>query len=351
MFPEEISETPNGPRYRTEMPGIEQPPNMNPHNQPVTRKPMNVDTIWERLCQGDQQALSRAITLLESSRSDHQRMAHDLVLRSLQVEHSAIRFGFTGVPGVGKSTLIEALGLALLENPNAKLAILAIDPSSARTGGSILGDKSRMLQLSSHPRCFIRPSPARGSLGGVTTFTREAILLCEVAGANHVFVETVGVGQSEVALHSMVDLFVVLMLAGAGDELQGIKRGILELADALVVTKADLNAEAVELAAHQLRVAMPLLRGAAVPVLTISSRDLPGIAMLMQTLIDQAAELKIEQRRAEQRVQWARELIDARIKALFGAHSPSDDLWDQVRNGSLTPQAAAEIWWARSGLP
>jgi LAO/AO transport system kinase len=183
--------------------------------------------------------LARAITLVESTLPQHQALAQEVLQAVLPRTGGALRLGITGVPGVGKSTFIEALGLYLVEKLGKKLAVLAVDPSSPRGGGSILGDKTRMPQLTLHPRAFIRPSPASGSLGGVARATREALLLCEAAGYDVIFVETVGVGQSEVAVHGLVDFFLLLMLAGAGDELQGVKRGIMEMADALLITKAD----------------------------------------------------------------------------------------------------------------
>lgn len=187
---------------------------------------------------GNSLALSKAITLVESSLSEDQALAHEVIQTCLSNAGKSIRIGITGVPGVGKSSLIEALGNYVLEQGH-KLAVLAIDPTSERSGGSILGDKTRMESLSNHPNAFIRPTPTKGSLGGVARKTRESILLCEAAGYDVIFIETVGVGQSETAVHYMVDFFLLLMLSGAGDELQGIKRGIMEMADALFITKAD----------------------------------------------------------------------------------------------------------------
>lgn len=202
------------------------------------KKEHSLEEMLNGLQKGDRNMLSRAITLSESRRSDHQALARDLIDACLPRAGRSIRIGITGVPGVGKSTFIEALG-TYLTGLGKKLAVLAIDPSSAKTRGSILGDKTRMEKLAADPGAFIRPSPAAGSLGGVARKTREAIILCEAAGYDVILVETVGVGQSETAVHSMVDFFLLLMLAGAGDELQGIKRGIMEMADAIVINKAD----------------------------------------------------------------------------------------------------------------
>lgn len=196
------------------------------------------NTLFNEIKSGDLTALSKGITLLESTLESDQKQAQELIQMSLPFIGNSIRIGITGVPGVGKSTFIESFGLHLI-NKGYRVAVLAIDPSSERSSGSILGDKTRMNNLSQHPKAFIRPSPAGDSLGGVARKTRESTYLCELAGFNIILIETVGVGQSETAVHSMVDFFLLLMLAGAGDELQGIKRGIMEMADLLVVTKAD----------------------------------------------------------------------------------------------------------------
>jgi len=199
---------------------------------------LSVDEYFEGITSGNRTILSKAITLIESSLPSHAEIAQEIIERCLPQSGKSMRIGITGVPGVGKSSFIEALGLMLTERGH-KLAVLAIDPSSENSKGSILGDKTRMEGLSVHPAAFIRPSPSAGTLGGVARKTRETIILCEAAGYDTIIVETVGVGQSETAVHSMVDFFLLLMLAGAGDELQGIKRGIMEIADALVITKAD----------------------------------------------------------------------------------------------------------------
>ncbi|MEX2485887.1 MAG: methylmalonyl Co-A mutase-associated GTPase MeaB [Brumimicrobium sp.] len=199
---------------------------------------LNHDDLLKGILAGEVQALSGAITLLESNRVEDQYIARELVSSCLPYSGGSIRVGITGVPGVGKSTFIETFGQLVIEK-GSKIAVLAVDPSSEKSGGSILGDKTRMNELSQDPNAFIRPSAAGKSLGGVARKTRESIILCEAAGFNYILIETVGVGQSETVVHSMVDFFLLLMLAGAGDELQGIKRGIMEMADALVITKAD----------------------------------------------------------------------------------------------------------------
>jgi len=201
---------------------------------------LSVPQYVEGILNGDITILSQAVTLVESAKPQHQEIAQEVIVKCLPYSGDSVRIGITGVPGVGKSTFIEAMGKHITAQ-GKKLAVLAIDPSSERTRGSILGDKTRMEELSTDENAYIRPSPSAGSLGGVARKTRETIILCEAAGFNHIFIETVGVGQSETAVHSMVDFFILLMLAGAGDELQGIKRGIMEMADAITINKADGN--------------------------------------------------------------------------------------------------------------
>lgn len=222
--------------------GVEQPPQVNP-NAIANRKqhkaqPLTIDDYVQGITSGNRMILGRAITLVESTLPEHHQMAQQIIERCLPYAGNSIRLGITGVPGAGKSTFIEAIG-SYITGLNNRLAVLAIDPSSERSKGSILGDKTRMETLANDPNAFIRPSPSAGSLGGVARKTRETIILCEAAGFNVIFVETVGVGQSETQVHSMVDCFLLLMLSGAGDELQGIKRGIMEMSDILAITKAD----------------------------------------------------------------------------------------------------------------
>ncbi|MBP5315391.1 MAG: methylmalonyl Co-A mutase-associated GTPase MeaB [Muribaculaceae bacterium] len=238
--------------------GVSQPPSVNPYLR-HRRKPMpSVAELVEGILKGDVTHLSRAVTLVESTSPDHQAVAQEVIEKCLPHSGNSRRIGITGVPGAGKSTSIDVFGLHVLKR-GGKLAVLAIDPSSERTKGSILGDKTRMEKLSVHPDTFIRPSPSAGSLGGVARKTRETIVLCEAAGYNNIFVETVGVGQSETAVHSMVDFFLLIQLAGTGDELQGIKRGIMEMADGIVINKADGdNINRAQLAQAQFRSALHL---------------------------------------------------------------------------------------------
>ena len=242
--------------------GVEQPSIVNPYinlrNRPKRRQ-FSVDEYVEGIVKGDITMLSRAVTLVESVRPEHQAIAQEVIEKCLPYSGNSIRVGISGVPGAGKSTSIDVFGLHVLEEKGGKLAVLAIDPSSERSKGSILGDKTRMEKLSVHPKSFIRPSPSAGSLGGVARKTRETIILCEAAGFDKIFVETVGVGQSETAVHSMVDFFLLIQLAGTGDELQGIKRGIMEMADGIVINKADgNNIEKAKLAAAHFRNALHL---------------------------------------------------------------------------------------------
>ncbi len=224
--------------------GIEKPPVINPLITSGLSKPASqlhdIDTYINGILEGNRMMLGKAITLIESTLADHQHMAQAIIEKCLPYAGKSIRIGITGIPGAGKSTFIETLG-TMLTSRGERLAVLAIDPSSRRSRGSILGDKTRMEMLAVNPSAFIRPSPAAGTLGGVARKTRETVILCEAAGFNIIFIETVGVGQSETAVHDMVDFFLLLMLAGAGDELQGIKRGIMEMADAVIINKAEAD--------------------------------------------------------------------------------------------------------------
>ncbi len=241
----------NDPRYAglNVSKGISRPPSVNPYLQTIRsrRRTYSVEEYADEILKGNIAVLSQAVTLVESSKPEHQDVAQAIIERCLPHSGKSLRVGITGVPGAGKSTSIDAFGMYLLEKGH-KLAVLAIDPSSERSKGSILGDKTRMEKLSIERNAFIRPSPSAGSLGGVARKTRETIILCEAAGFDYVFVETVGVGQSETAVHSMVDFFLLIQLAGTGDELQGIKRGIMEMADGIVINKADgVNIEKVKM--------------------------------------------------------------------------------------------------------
>jgi len=223
--------------------GVVQPSSINPYLQrnKFRRRDYSVSEMVEGISKGDVTILSQAVTLVESVNPNHQAKAQEVIEKCLPLSGKSLRVGISGVPGAGKSTSIDMFGCHVLDTKGGKLAVLAIDPSSERSKGSILGDKTRMEKLSLRPEAFIRPSPTAGSLGGVARKTRETIILCEAAGYDKIFVETVGVGQSETACHSMVDFFLLIQLAGTGDELQGIKRGIMEIADGIVINKCDGN--------------------------------------------------------------------------------------------------------------
>jgi LAO/AO transport system kinase len=302
---------------------------------------------------GDRRALAKAITLVESTRADHQRAAQRLLERLLPDTGKAARVGVSGVPGVGKSTFIEAFGLYLI-GTGKKVAVLAVDPSSARSGGSILGDKTRMQQLAAAPEAFIRPSPSAGSLGGVARRTREAMLVCEAAGYDVVLVETVGVGQSETAVASMVDFFLVLMLPGAGDELQGIKKGILEMADALAVNKADGDSlKAAGRAAAEYRGALKLFRHTSAtwdpPVVMVSALESRGMDVVWAVIEDHRAKLaasgELMGKRREQQRAWLWSMLRDGLERHFMARADVQrllpELESAVASAKVTPTEAA----------
>ncbi len=303
---------------------------------------------------GDRLVLSRSITLVESLRADDQALAQEVLNGVLPNSGNSVRIGITGVPGVGKSTFIEAFGTQLTTLGH-RLAVLTVDPTSQRSGGSLLGDKTRMETLSMNPNAYIRPSPAGDSLGGVAHRTRETMLLCEAAGFDILLVETVGVGQSETVVHGMVDFFLLLMLAGAGDELQGMKRGIMELADALCITKADGDNKTPASRArieyqNALHLFPPTGTGWFPPVLTCSAVTYEGVANVWQTIQDYQ-QLTIQngyrtQRRQEQQLTWFRALVRQRLEGRFydqpGMRSRLAALEEQVRSGTLLPAPAVE---------
>lgn len=323
---------------------------------------MNPEQLAKAVRGGDRAALPRAITLLESTRKDHQEKAQRLLLELTPDSGKAHRVGITGIPGVGKSTTIEALGMHLIELGH-RVAVLAVDPSSTRTGGSILGDKTRMARLARHPDAYIRPSPTSGTLGGVAKATRETSVLLEAAGFDVVLIETVGVGQSEVAVANMVDTFVLLTLARGGDQLQGIKKGVLELADIVVVNKADGNhLPEARSAARELSGAIRLIYPRETlwrpPVLTMSAAEGTGLDELWETVerhrqvLSEAGEF--EARRRGQLVDWTwqmvRDTVLDRLASNPAVRKIRADVERKVKAGELTPALAAQqILTAASG--
>ncbi len=309
--------------------GISKPPSINPRIadrlKMKKRKKHTVDDFVKGILDGNIGILSQAITLVESSRYDHQVLAQEIIEKCLPHSGKSVRIGVTGVPGAGKSTFIEAFGKHVTTNGH-KLAVLAIDPSSERSKGSILGDKTRMEELAVDPLAYIRPSPSAGSLGGVARKTRESLILCEAAGFDTILIETVGVGQSETAVHSMVDFFLLIKIAGAGDELQGIKRGIMEMADAISINKADgNNIHKAQLARVQFENALHLFpqspSGWTPKVLTCSSIERTGIDHIWDNIMEYCKHTEengyFHQRRSEQAKYWMYETINEQLRDGF----------------------------------
>lgn len=309
--------------------GIPQPPSVSDASveryKRTRRKKLTADEYFEGIRSGNRTILSQAITIIESSLTEHHQLASKIVEKCLPYTGNSIRIGITGVPGVGKSSFIETFGTYLTQLGHS-IAVLAIDPSSERSKGSILGDKTRMEQLSVDPKAFIRPSPSAGSLGGVARKTRETIYLCEAAGFDIIFIETVGVGQSEIAVHSMTDFFLLLMLAGAGDELQGIKRGIMEMADLVAITKADgSNKDKANRAKAEYQSALHLFpmpeSNWAPRVLACSAHDGSGIPDLWNAISDYISVTRqngfFNQKRIRQSKYWMYEAINEALKRNF----------------------------------
>jgi LAO/AO transport system kinase len=337
--------------------GVDKPPSLSSDAvekfKKLRKKNLSPADYFTAIREGNRIVLSQAITLIESSLQEHQILAREIIEKCLPFTGKSVRIGITGVPGVGKSTFIESMGRLVTGRGN-KLAVLAIDPSSSRSKGSILGDKTRMEELSADPNAFIRPSPSAGSLGGVARKTRESIILCESAGFDVIFIETVGVGQSEVAVHSMVDFFLLLMLAGAGDELQGMKRGIMEMADAIAITKADgTNKKLAQQAQREYQNALhlypPAFSGWAPRVLTCSALTHEGIAEILDTILEYCDRTSengyFQTKRQEQAKYWMYETIDERLKNDFYNHEKIRDILsryeENVLKRNISPFSAA----------
>lgn len=334
--------------------GVGPVPVVNPYLKRgrFSRKKLTADDYVEGILKGDSAILGQAVTLVESTNPEHQLVAQEVIEKCLPHSGNSVRIGISGVPGAGKSTSIDAFGMHVLEAYGGKLAVLAIDPSSERTKGSILGDKTRMEKLSVHPDSFIRPSPSAGSLGGVARKTRETIILCEAAGYDKIFVETVGVGQSETACHSMVDFFLLIQLAGTGDELQGIKRGIMEMADGIVINKCDgNNVEKCQLAASHFRNALHLFppseSGWMPEVLTYSGFFGLGIKEIWDMVYAYFDFVKangyFEHRRNEQAKYWMYESINEHLRNSFYQNETIAELLKVAEKGVLAGEKTSFV--------
>jgi len=314
---------------------------------------MHLPDLVSGVLSGDTRSLSRAITLVESTLPEHREQASSLIEQCIPHSGKSIRVGITGVPGVGKSTFINELGKSLITEQGRKMAVLAIDPSSGRSGGSILGDKTRMGDITALDGCFIRPSPASNSLGGVAAKTRESIILCEAAGYDTILIETVGVGQSETKVHGMVDVFLLLLLPGGGDELQGIKRGIVEMSDILVVNKADQYLERARETAKQYDMALGLMpeskAGWKTKVLMCSALSGEKVNIVWQTILDMEKVLRengvFDQNRSDQDLSWFREfstqLFLEKIHQRADIEQRKVELIEAIKNKKMSPTMAA----------
>jgi LAO/AO transport system kinase len=338
------------------------PPGSDTATAPTGRKRLSVEDYAAGVKSGDRAKLAQAITLIESRKPEHQRHAQDLLLELTPDCGRSVRVGISGVPGAGKSTFIDTLGTNLTKAGH-KVAVLAVDPTSARTGGSILGDKTRMAKLAVDDNAFIRPSPTSGTLGGVTRTTRETIMICEAAGFDVILVETVGVGQSEIAVAEMVDFFLVLLIAGAGDELQGIKKGVLEVADMIALNKADSGNETKAKASaaeyqHALRIITPKDKDWIPPVVTVSALHNIGLddlwARIMQRHQQLTASGGLDALRKRQQVRWMWTMVEdrltAKIKSHPGVKAMVPELEHSVATGELTPALAVERMFEAFGV-
>ena len=320
-----------------------------------TRKSLSVNDYFNGIRNGNRAILSKAITLIESSNSKHQSIAEELIELCLPFSGNSVRIGITGVPGVGKSTFIEALGSYLIAEKAKKVAVLAIDPSSKKNHGSILGDKTRMNKLSVNDKAFIRPSPSSGTLGGVAKATRETTILCEAAGYDTILIETVGVGQSEIEVKSMVDFFLLLMLAGAGDELQGIKRGIMEIADAVIINKADNdNLHNAKMAVREYKNAMHLFPAnsngwipKAASCSAIEAKEINTAWAIVESFVNQTIlNNSFSENRKEQAKFWLEHAINSSLMNLFYSDEKVKaqllKLQENVSEGRTSPFKAAK---------
>jgi LAO/AO transport system kinase len=340
------------------MEAVDKPPSINDtavkKHLKNTAGALTVNDYYQGIINGDRTLLSRAITLVESSKLEHHKLAQELISLCLPHSGNSVRIGVTGVPGAGKSTFIEAFGKHVTSLGN-KVAVLAIDPSSTRSKGSILGDKTRMEELSTDKNAFIRPSPSAGSLGGVARKTRETIILCEAAGYNYIFVETVGVGQNEITVHSMVDFFLLLLISGAGDELQGIKRGVMEMADAVLINKADGdNINRVNIAVAEIRNALhyfpPTFSGwqpQCMPCSAITKKGIPEAFEMINDYVEFTKKNKyFYQKRAEQAKQTMIDVINNNLFDHFynieSVKNKIKEVETQLLKGELSPYIAAQ---------